>query len=522
MNWKLLNRVWHANLGMAAAITLGIIGISCPFIAHKGGEVAIGKMLMDIHYGKFLPADTRWIWIDSQGLFLLFLVGSGLLMHRKAVKKAANMAADDPAVPGSSVTLLDFGDRGLALAAEGEKRGLRVFRCPAANLSKLDLAQERWLVVLAGAEGFQTDQVEAVQALCAKVKTGSARRLSFALGGETGSEAVAAALVATGAKAMPLASGAFDTVVLDYLATQSASLSANIKPQTKRPASSVPAASTAAGFTLLEMLLSLIIVGLLVGGAAGALEKMAGQDRVRDAAKSFQDMLSEARDIAKREGTWVRVALLPQGKEQSLLRRGDPAQPRMGAAIYVLRRPALSVQGISTAAPTSDWEADGLQELVTVEQTTLPTSLQAGWEPAPGYSNWTLWDASVKVAGQIFNDQGADSPWKLQADAQHLDFPATLSETPVESAVVLAAEAFPSSDPSSEVFGTAPIKRWVASGRAALVAQLPSIDFSPNGSVVGTRAGAETIRFIFRHTEERPNSTHQVLLHTATGDAALQ
>jgi hypothetical protein len=45
-----------------------------------------------IHYGEFLPATYRWIWIDSQGLLMGLLVLSGWLMHRRAVKRAAATA----------------------------------------------------------------------------------------------------------------------------------------------------------------------------------------------------------------------------------------------------------------------------------------------------------------------------------------------------------------------------------------------------------------------------------------------
>ena len=150
-NWKLLNRVWHANLGMAAGISLGLIALSCPFIAHKW---EVGKSLKQIHYGEFLPKETRWIWIDSQGLLLAFLVISGLLMHRKSVKKASSVAADDPAVAGSSVTILGLGELGLArsLATAAEQKGLRAFSCAMTDFCNLDLSQERWLIVTHGGQ----------------------------------------------------------------------------------------------------------------------------------------------------------------------------------------------------------------------------------------------------------------------------------------------------------------------------------------------------------------------------------
>ena len=67
---KSWSRTWHANIGIATAVTLGAIALSCAFIAHKGGDVAIGKALMQIHDGEFLTNEWRWIWIDEQGAAL--------------------------------------------------------------------------------------------------------------------------------------------------------------------------------------------------------------------------------------------------------------------------------------------------------------------------------------------------------------------------------------------------------------------------------------------------------------------
>lgn len=81
-------RKGHEMLGLAGTVTLGIIALSCPFIAHGGGA-----WLKDIHYGNFLPPAWRWLWIDSQGLILGLLVLSGWMMHRRALKRVAEAAA---------------------------------------------------------------------------------------------------------------------------------------------------------------------------------------------------------------------------------------------------------------------------------------------------------------------------------------------------------------------------------------------------------------------------------------------
>lgn len=530
MNWKLLNRVWHANLGMAAAITLGIIALSCPFIAHKsGGE--FGRALMEIHYGKFLAKEYRWIWIDGQGFLLAFLIGSGLLMHRKSVKKAANVAADDPAVPGSSVTLLDFGTSGLTLANEGEKRGLRLFRCPATGLDKLSLAHERWLVVLPGDEAFCSAHLEAVQNLTAKIKPGSAKRLRFAIAPAAGTEPVRDALLHTGAQAIVLAEdSAFAPALIEYLCAQSEVLKAGLKKADSRPAVK-PALAVNAGFTLIEMLVSMVIVGLLVSAAASSLERLAQEDRVTTAARDFEALFRDARDLARRENTWVRVALLPSGKDREWLQRGDPSSPRMGTSLRVLRRPAQESQAIALTATTASFEASSLQETAASLPALYPESLQAGWDFASGHEKWKLWHEQVRVHSELFAEKPETSPWLLPA-TQASDFPDTLHLTPINKYRSLQTTTISASDqvelangqslPASDVWGQHPVKHWTSlDGTEARQENAPAFDIAPNGTLIGASTQA-TLTFTFRRTDQGTSAPRRVHIQTANGNSWIE
>lgn len=102
INWAAVNRRWHANLGMFSAITLGLIALSCFTMAHdvKGGT---GHVLKAVHTGKFLPEHYRWIWIDSQGLLLGWLIFSGWLIHHKSRKRGNGKVSVD--APGSLLVL---------------------------------------------------------------------------------------------------------------------------------------------------------------------------------------------------------------------------------------------------------------------------------------------------------------------------------------------------------------------------------------------------------------------------------
>ena len=155
MSWRALARKWHINLGLFATVTLGAIALSCFFIAHEPGQ-GVGKTLKQVHEGKFLPKDLRWIWIDGQGLLLLWLIGSGFLLHRRA-KKTLN--AESPDVPGTSALIL-FGSEGgnaegvaRALGERAEARGLRAFVAPLDGYDIELLRDERWLVVVTSTHG---------------------------------------------------------------------------------------------------------------------------------------------------------------------------------------------------------------------------------------------------------------------------------------------------------------------------------------------------------------------------------
>lgn len=537
MNWKLLNRIWHANLGMASLLTLGAIALSCPFIAHKS-DFAPGKALMDIHYGKFLPPDLRWLWIDSQGLILGLLIVSGFLMHRKAVKKAANVAADDPAVAGSSVTVLDLADTPsvAALSVEGEKRGLRIFRCTSAGLSSLTLAHERWLIV-----PQPLDQAQLASRL-AKEKPGSLKRLEVAIEPGEQSEAIATAFSSAGAKIMrlPDQDGAWSERVLAHLCAQSSAL----KPRPKAAPTKAASAAAAPAFTLLEMLVSIAIVGGLIAITSGALTRMAQGDRIRTAALEFTALVREARSLAMREGTWVRLAFLPDGREHTLLGRGEPEQPRMGCALYVLRRPALSAPSAMVIRPTAGIEtATNLVEVVSTSRVPLPRSLLAGWDFAPGHQRWVLWDHSVKLRSALFGDfmgeAAAEAPatflWQParvwdEEQLSHLDVPPDHDLTPVRGVRRIVSDPFDASvtvplpqgksTTASAIWGDQPVPHW-SEDEAAGAVFLPALDFQPDGALACAPL-RDRVRFDFTHRFNPNQPAVRVVLDTRTAEAHIE
>lgn len=537
MNWKLLNRVWHANLGMTACITLGVIALSCPFIAHQW-DFAFGRALMDIHYGKFLAPSWRWVWTDSQGLLLGFLVISGVLMHRKAVRNAVNKAADDPAAAGSSVTLIDLAGTACAWMQAGQARGLRIFHCTTDTVTKLSLENERWLVLASGMTSHQ------IIGLLAGVKLGSLKRLEYVLLEEIAddeAESVARAFACAGAKPLALPAGAqpWPERVLDALCRRSATLTLLQRKTMPVRAKAAPA------FTLLEMLLSIFIFTLLAGGTVGALGRLARAEHIHTAATELAAMVRDARSLAVREDACVRLAFLPDGGEPKLLGTGDPDHPRMGCAMYVLRRPAVTSPAALVIQPTAALEStSSLVEVVSTSRVPLPRSLLAGWDFAPGHQRWLLWDESVRIKGELFGDStdggsAAFAPrthlWQPPSiwsatQRPHIDAPPDHDLTPVKPQRRLVFEplgeedsvTLPAGDmaPAASIWGALPVLHWSADEDEG-AELIPAIDFLPDGTLACAPL-RDNLTFEFHHRYNARQRAVHVVIDTHTAEAHIE
>lgn len=535
-NWKLLNRVWHANLGMVAVISLGIIALSCPFIAHDWDA---GKFLVDIHYGKFLPKETRWIWIDSQGLLLGFLVISGFLMHRKSVKKAASTAADDPAVAGSSVTIIGA-EGGGVLASQAEKRGLRAFGCAADKASGLDLTHERWLVLLKGSES------ESFMTQLTALKPGSLKRLEYALEPGLDGQALDQALRAAGAKPMRVAEGddAWADRVLRHLCAQSPSL----KQRPANAPAAAPRVAAAAGFSLIEVIVALGVLSIMVAVGVSTFASLRNRDHVNAAAQEFAAMVREARQIARRENVMVRLAF--NSREAELARPGSKLavdEPlRHACSLFVFRIPAQQITSAVIAQPTRTLDASPeTSEALLLGRVPLIEPLIGGWTPVHGYENWLPWSPQVEVEGEVLSAFASDPKaaskrfswqpskhWKSNAGTADTNasrcspYPEDFSFTPFPRAREVVMKVLDASltveiphagsMPATDVWGTAPVPQWSDSAANHRSFALPLLDFLPNGELAFRER--EQIEFRF-HTREGKPAQSRVLIRTQ--DAAV-
>jgi len=500
-SWKVKNRRWHANIGMALAVTLGLIALSCPFIAHKGGG-QIGEILKNIHYGKFLSDEWRWIWIDGQGLGLAFLVFSGWMMHRKAVKRATNVAGDDPTSAGSSITFVGLGDRAIldAGAALFEAQGLRCFRCEAAAFSKLNLEQERWMVFTAG-EGVDCgNAVTTVLAALGQAAPGKARRLEFTI-----DPTLDADLAARLAAAMERA-GARRVSTMGM----PASLAAATRPE-KRPFSNPIAkprpASGAAGWSLIEMLVVLAVMLTVAATLGSGMQWLARKQKARDAAAAFQSMVRDASQLARREMTPVRLVFLGPDNEAALKNAGITEE--LGKSDYGCRMLMFEVPGRNLplqALLSPAGEDDAVPPVPLARLPRFP-SMTGGWLPAPEHKAWLKWEDTL-IGGNLTNDfknagfAAASKVYQLQPDSlwaatrsNGFDpfsiYPPDFARSPYHFHATIQTSDLPNDETielegsgslsASEVFGGQALPHW--SRTTGDRVELPAIDFLPDGGL---------------------------------------
>jgi prepilin-type N-terminal cleavage/methylation domain-containing protein len=305
------------------------------------------------------------------------------------------------------------------------------------------------------------------------------------------------------------------------------------------PAKPAPKLANAAGFTLLEMLLALGVMALVLGGAASALESMTKKDRTQGAARDLVSMIREARHLAMRENTPVRLAFLPEGRERLWLGSGSEETSRMGCAILVLRRPALkAVTGMLTR-PTAALEgASSLQEAAPSARVPLPEDLLAGWEFADSHGRWSLWPDGVRMHGSLISTYEGDGfdvakqsfLWQSAVEwsqtAPHHDTPSGLALTPVKATRRLSMKSLDEADQRArEHFGSAALLRWVSpeNGEEEVLKSLPALDFLPNG-LPACHAQEKRVIFDFVSGDQQRDLLPEtrVVLDSQTGEAWIE
>jgi prepilin-type N-terminal cleavage/methylation domain-containing protein len=141
----------------------------------------------------------------------------------------------------------------------------------------------------------------------------------------------------------------------------------HLPPETPRP---ILGARYAHGFTLLELLLVLAIIGVVIGLAAPLAGGLGKSKSVTEAGNHLTDLLASARQNSMTKNC-LTVLLIPAGTDQ------------WNSCILYQLRPKPD----GTAPTSSDWEAvskwENLPTGVTIDDTTFVTEAQSASLPAP-------------------------------------------------------------------------------------------------------------------------------------------
>lgn len=335
--------------------------------------------------------------------------------------------------------------------------------------------------------------------------------------------------------------------VIEHLRAQSPTLKSR-GPAPTRPARS-PIYKTS-GFTVLEVLISVIIITALITVTASAFQSMKRQDGVHDAAQEFAQILREARQMAKRQNTLVRVALTTPAMV-TVLESYNLTQEdlRPGCGVYAFRVPAAQLEPVAFTQPTTKYESDaGLRETAPLTRVPLPRNLIGGWTMAPGHAGWHRWNEAVWVGGPVmeeylkgdfesYAEKMLHRPVSIWAETRDPNdrsispfsvFPAEMQRTPYRHPPQPVTKALDggmnvklddgTQIPASEIWGDSPIIQWSEINSENDI-PMAAIDFKPEGGLASTEL--TEVEFHFRPGPERM-PVYKVIIRTHDGEVRIE
>ncbi|MCW1886045.1 hypothetical protein OKA04_15005 [Luteolibacter flavescens] len=305
-----------------------------------------------------------------------------------------------------------------------------------------------------------------------------------------------------------------------------------------------PRLSRAAGWSLVELLVVVTVMGFVASAMAGAMHWLSGRHQAREAALEFQSMVREASALARREMAPVRLAFLLPGSGDALERAGvgdgDDA-PETGCRLLVFRVPGRHLPVQSLLAPEDD-----IVPALPVARTPRFSSTTGGWTAAPNRRTWTRWQ-KVDLGGDFvraYTEQGfeavtgkyqcrPETTWSevddgrgSQADAYSI-YPEDFALSPFRDLRGIVTAVLPGDESvtlsgtgrvsAGDVFGGQEVPHWSersGESRADRV-ELPAIDFMPDGGLA-CREDEEELEF---HFGDQGKDSHWIVkIRTSDGE----
>jgi hypothetical protein len=300
----------------------------------------------------------------------------------------------------------------------------------------------------------------------------------------------------------------------------------------------------------LEMLLGIVLITAIVSVSASSFESLKRQDGTHEAALEFAQLVREARDMARRTSSPVRLTLSTPALAKKLTAyRLTEADLRPGCGVFLFTVPAHRLEPVALIQPTAPHEADSaLRETVPLTRLPLPRSLIGGWTPAPGHGSWHEWREHIHIGGplmesyleQEFEDFSRiylyrpESTWAQERSPQDPSrhpfsiYPAAMSRSPYRRAAEPRVAPLREEDTvrlddgtqlsALEVWGSAPVLQW-GDLDASTFPPMPALDFTAEGRLA--YAQQPTLEVHFRPGPGR-TPVYKVIIRARDGEVHLE
>ena len=306
-----------------------------------------------------------------------------------------------------------------------------------------------------------------------------------------------------------------------------------------------PRHSSAAGWSLVELLVVVAVMGFVASVLAGAMHGLAARHRAKEAANQFQVLVREASALAKREMTPVRLAFILPDSRDALKQAGiEEDEIVSGCRLLMFKVPGRHLPVQSLQSPVEDM-IPGLP----VARMPRFESMTGGWAAVPNRRSWLQWEG-VEIGGDFADDYAAEGfeavakkfqfqPESTWADTEGEEkdpfsiYPEDFSLSPYRDLRSIVNSALPKGDEvaldgtqritAEEVFGKQEVPHWserTGDSKADRV-ELPAIDFMPDGSLV-CREDKDLKELEFRFGDEGQKSHWIVKVRTADAEVWME